>query len=291
MNLREIQEKHKQLIETMAEDISTVFGKYYSDVVSFLMGSMTDDEEINLKYTEGYILSVIGKMREELEAQIQEEVDQKLEEAFILGFLFFMETTGLEAAESFYGSTVKQKTEDTIRQAINNAEYSVRKLVKSVYAENLLKSTLTEQSAKSFVPTFNRTKFEQYLDKEGFTGIIDKANRRWKADVYAKMVLRTKAMESLVEIQKEQGRNHGIDLAYIAGVPVDNPCNNWIGVVISLNGLTTGFTTYEQAKETGEIFHPNCQHYLVPIRSIEQAPDWVVSATNRKYGLTPEKRK
>lgn len=289
MNQKQIMKKHEQLIEKAVKLITSAYTVYFDSVTEFLLDAMTADDEIKPKYSEAYVYSSLEVRRKQLEEYLTELTNKELEDAFLLGILFFEQSVKEATEHSFASATIKQETVHLLQEVTRNTEMRIKRVVREAYQSQLLdsvarrRSMLRELEIMQNKPTAEQ--FKKALDKEGFVGIVDKAGRRWKPDVYAKMVFRTKVMESNIAIQQEQGKQFGIDLAYISGVPVDNPCNNWIGVIISMNGADPRFPTYQQVKDTTEIFHPNCQHYLIPLADISYAPDYVITATEQKYSM------
>lgn len=93
---------------------------------------------------------------------------------------------------------------------------------------------------------------------------IDKAGRRWDSKVYFETLTRTVMMNAHNETYTNTLINEGKDLAKISVHGAKDACRNWEGRVISLTGATKGYPTLEEARATGEIFHPRCRHRLLP---------------------------
>lgn len=280
----QLMKQHEKLIEEAARKISEAYDLYYESVVNFLLDAMIQDGAVTPKFSEAYVYSTLNIRREQLEQYLVELVNEQMEDAFLLGVLFFEQSITANAVNHYDSAVIKQETVQLLQEVTRNTDMRLKRLVREAYQAKLFER-IAQRRQQLLDSLITAKQFQELLEKEGFVGIVDKANRRWKPDVYAKMVFRTKVMEANIAIQQEQGRQFGVDLAYVAGVPVDNPCNNWIGVIVSLNGMTVGFPSYQQVKDTGEIFHPNCQHYLIPIRTIDQAPMSVITKTEQKYGM------
>ncbi|MEI5921046.1 phage minor capsid protein [Bacillus albus] len=125
------------------------------------------------------------------------------------------------------------------------------------------------------------------------TGIIDKSGRRWSVEHYTDMLARTK----LTEIQKEATTNEAIDRgAYYATISFNgstkDSCRFHQGRIIKLTMEAEGnYPTYDQLKGTGQIFHPNCKHHIVPFRDYEKLDDHSKEIAKRqeKIGEAAEK--
>ena len=42
-------------------------------------------------------------------------------------------------------------------------------------------------------------------------------------------------------------------------------CKKWEGAIISVGESVEGYHSYEELRETGEIWHPNCRHHITPV--------------------------
>ena len=88
--------------------------------------------------------------------------------------------------------------------------------------------------------------------------------RMVNAQDYAKMVARTTTMNVMLEGAKDRVLDvydGEFDLVEIIGHSdfPNSPCIPYEGQILSLTGITEGYTTIDEAKENG-LFHPNCIH-------------------------------
>ncbi|MCU5554825.1 phage minor capsid protein [Bacillus cereus] len=125
------------------------------------------------------------------------------------------------------------------------------------------------------------------------TAIIDKSGRRWSVDHYTDMLARTK----LTEIQREATQNEAIRRdAFYATISFNgstkDACRYHQGRIIKLTAEAEGnYPTYDQLKATGQIFHPNCKHHIVPFRDYDRLDDHSkeLAAKQEKIGRAAEK--
>lgn len=125
------------------------------------------------------------------------------------------------------------------------------------------------------------------------TAIIDKSGRRWSVDHYTDMLARTK----LTEIQREATQNEAIRRdAFYATISFNgstkDSCRFHQGRIIKLTSEAEGnYPTYDQLKGTGQIFHPNCKHHIVPFRDYDRLDDHSkeLAAKQEKIGQAAEK--
>jgi len=87
------------------------------------------------------------------------------------------------------------------------------------------------------------------------------------------MVVRTKQQQAHVEGVRVESVERGVDLAVISSHGATDPCRNYEGLVISMNGETPGYKTYKELRQSGKIFHTNCKHHISPIRDIKLLPE------------------
>lgn len=162
--------------------------------------------------------------------------------------------------------TAVADTQDDLLQITQNVDRKVRTAIRQVTAEamrsNLTQGINTTDSIKRDILAELRKRLNDSLD----TGIIDASNRRWKPQVYAEMVTRTK----LAQTQRESAINEAVgrDAYYgvISSHGATDACKNWEGKIVKLTIDAPGEYPYIGSLPNREIFHPNCKHVISPIR-------------------------
>lgn len=172
--------------------------------------------------------------------------------------------------------TVDAMVADTFTDLLTATEHTSKKLkriVRQTVAEQMRLGIIQQGGrrfmSKAITEKLTKQGFTKRIDDEGFVGIIDKAGRKWKLDTYTKMVVRTKLTQAHSEGMKTQGIESNIDLAVISSHGAKDSCAKYEGLVVSMNGLTKGYTTIEELRKSNKIFHPNCEHTFYPIRSLD----------------------
>jgi hypothetical protein len=166
--------------------------------------------------------------------------------------------------------TAVADTQNDLLQVTQNVERKVRTAIRQVTAEairaNLTQGINTTDSIKRDILAELRKRLGDSLD----TGIIDAASRRWKPQVYAEMVTRTK----LAQTQRESAINEAVgrDAYYgvISSHGATDACKNWEGKIVKLTADAPGDYPYIGSLPNREIFHPNCKHVISPIRKPER---------------------
>lgn len=100
---------------------------------------------------------------------------------------------------------------------------------------------------------------------QAFTGIVDKAGRRWNLKTYSEMVVRTKVQQAHIYGTAQQGHEMGYHLFIISSHNALDACSHWEGKIISVGESIDGYHSYEELAASNEIFHPNCKHHITPI--------------------------
>lgn len=299
MNQKErLRRQHSAVIDKTVKQLAVAYNKYHGSVTEFLLQALFAEGILQPTFSEAYVKSVLQEYAVVLQDEVDRIADAQVEEAFILSLLLFYEDIGSpisrkEAQKQISATGMSYRTKAEVKRLLSltssNTSQRINNIVRQSFADSLLYQAASQRQQDRLMDLYEQAnsskQFTKLLQKEGFVGIVDSRGHKWKPDVYAKMVLRTKLMESDAQNQRDRGRETGIDLAWISIAHVNNPCNLWEGTIISLNGVDSRFPTYEEAKATGEVFHPNCQHYLNVIRDISLAPLHVITATERKYGM------
>jgi hypothetical protein len=101
------------------------------------------------------------------------------------------------------------------------------------------------------------------MEKDPEFQFVDKAGRRWGSDKYFDMLTKTVMANAANEAYVNTLLQEGHDLVKVNINGAKDACRNWEGRILSLTGATKGYTTLDEAKATGEVFHPRCKHRLV----------------------------
>jgi rRNA-processing protein FCF1 len=171
-----------------------------------------------------------------------------------------------------------QQTQDDLLKATGNTQNNIKLLVRKVVSREISGAGRGGKIGKQshMAKRIEQQLRKQFLEngiKDSDVAIIDRANRHWKLRTYSNMVTRTKMNMAYIDAIREDALQNGMDLAIISTKPdTHDECLNYEGMIISLNGLTSGYLTYDEIKKSKKCFHPNCGHYVRPIGGIEWVP-------------------
>jgi len=240
-----------QLEQRVNKRVTSVFTKLSGDAVSLVSKQVTEAYQAGVKYARASI------------NPININVDTNV---------------SLNNSHQTRLDTILDQTQDDLLRATHNTEQNVKRLVRRVVSKEMAeiaesgKIGKRSNMAKRVEDQLRKGFLERGL-KDADTAIVDKANRKWKVRTYSTMVARTKMNMAYIDAIREEGLQKGFDLAIISTKPdTEDDCLNFEGMIISLNGLTQGYLTYEELKKSKRVFHPNCGHFVRPIANLSFVP-------------------
>jgi hypothetical protein len=136
---------------------------------------------------------------------------------------------------------------EDILSAIDTRKYSIDELTDMI-AKKIRELNLTDPNRLGKLPI---------VCKDGIT-------RYYDPDWWSQTIARTRAMTLNEEGLHNEMTRTGYDLVIVSIGGSGDECSRWEGKILSLTGKTPGFPTIEQARRSGEIFHPNCVHSSSP---------------------------
>lgn len=229
------------------------------------------------------VLNQLGVSLAELDSEAEAWVREEINKAFkggqahaliALGEVGAMEKAAKMASKSRLARTsIEAMVADTFEDLLyanNKMKRESVKMVRNIVAEQMKVAAVQGQGLN-----FTKKSIVERFHEEGNIAIVDRMGRRWKLDTYSEMVSRTKMTQAHVEGTRVESLERGVDLAIISSHGATDACRFYEGQIISMNGDTPGYLTYEELRRSNLIFHPNCKHKLSPIRDIANLPEVV----------------
>ncbi|SFH23140.1 Phage minor capsid protein 2 [Desulfotomaculum arcticum] len=273
--------------------------KYYKDAfkkIVYQLGSITNGIEAAQAVS---LLNQIAFILRELDGNTRQWADDVVAHAYRDGQATALVELG-EArtlAEAVAGVSfsllARQQVEALVNDTYNdllmatqNTERKVKQLVRSVVGDTLRVKAIEQLGRRTtrneIIDKLTKAGLSKKLESEAWVGIVDKAGRRWNLSTYAEMVVRTKLQQAHVEGRREELTERGLDLAVVSSHGAKDACRSYEGMVISMNGLTPSYLTYNELRDSGKIFHPNCQHTVHALRDFDLLPTALKDKHNRK---------
>lgn len=97
------------------------------------------------------------------------------------------------------------------------------------------------------------------------TTFTNKSGASYKTRTYFEMLGRTVISQFGNEVYQDALVESGRDLARISSHGATDRCKKWEGQIISITGATPGYPTLQGTKDSGDIWHPRCKHFLIPV--------------------------
>lgn len=154
----------------------------------------------------------------------------------------------------------------------NSLKDLIREVQSAVISTEIAKQRGSVTMAKNLRQEMLAKGFSKSLLEENWKGIIDARGNRWDLTTYTKMLAKTKLQQAQFEGAKARAQFNETDLAIISSHGAKDACRFFEGMIISLEGKTSGFKSYTELKNSQLIFHPNCQHQVHPIGDYEALP-------------------
>lgn len=276
--------------ERDVNELVRIYRNAIRDVIAILESLSTYGTEKDISRNQmTAVLAQLSVLLGEVDKEAEVWVKQRIKEAFIQGqaetLVAIGEAKTLEEAAKIASmsalvvQTIDALVADTFEDLLyanNKMKRETIKMVRSVVAEQMKTKAAAGMGRNTIrnaiVKALTKKELRDRFNVEGNVAIIDKAGRRWKLDTYADMVTRTKLLQAHVEGTRVEAMERGVDLAIISSHNAKDPCRDFEGQIISMNGLTKGFPTYDELRRSNLIFHPNCKHKVTPIRDINLLP-------------------
>lgn len=185
----------------------------------------------------------------------------------------------VDIPRSFTGVSVEavQVLQDAAAQRLGFARQTVGRRVEDFYAKAgrraavraLLGADGSPQAAtRALRADLLKDPEVKKLFKDGVTGFVDRANKKWALDTYSEMVVRTTTREAVVQGQLIRMASHGVNVCRVSmHASSCKICQPFEGRLISLDGSVTEF----QGQSVGDSsvplppYHPNCRHTIEPV--------------------------
>lgn len=273
--------------------------KTYKEMFNYLQLQLqfNPDEPKTIRQVE--IMRQINFMLKELDKELYKEIEKLIKKTFKDGQAYHLLSvkeakTWDDAVDSAsFNKIQRAKVEALITDTYNDVLLAtthtataikevVRDTVKKIAQFHSLQNTNYTQQIKELKQELSKKGLSEKITKEGFVGITDSAGRKWQLDTYCKMVVTTKVNDAFIQGISHEAEETGFDLAVISQHGAKDKCRKWEGVVISLNGKTKGYPTYKEARATNEIWHPNCEHTLHSIRSVDMLHEDDIAQAKQK---------
>ena len=217
------------------------------------------------------MLNRITSLSNTLKNSSKPKVESVITAAYESGYLNASGGTEIKFTDTQQATLDKLMT-DTYNDMLIATKYmseSAKRFVRVKTSQVMQLQQALRQGNKSLAYSLARQleagKLGKDASTQAFTGIVDKAGRRWNLKTYSEMVVRTKVQQAHIYGTAQQGHEMGYHLFIISSHNALDACSHWEGKIISVGESIDGYPSYEELATSNEIFHPNCKHHITPI--------------------------
>ena len=217
------------------------------------------------------MLNRITSLSNTLKNSSKPKIESVITSAYESGYLNASGGTEIKFTDAQQATLDKLMT-DTYNDMLIATKYmseSAKRFVRVKTSQVMQLQQALRQGNKSLAYSLARQleagKLGKDASTQAFTGIVDKAGRRWNLKTYSEMVVRTKVQQAHIYGTAQQGHEMGYHLFIISSHNALDACSHWEGKIISVGESIDGYPSYEELAASNEIFHPNCKHHITPI--------------------------
>lgn len=167
-------------------------------------------------------------------------------------------------------ASVVADTQADLLAVTQNVDRKVRAAVRQAVAESQRANMAAGINGRRTINRDTLAAMRKSLGDAVNTGIIDAAGRRWKPEVYADMVTRTKMLEAHKEATINEALGRDVQYGVISRHGATDACANWEGRIVKFVREAPGDYPYIGDLPRREIFHPNCKHLISPVRKPQE---------------------
>lgn len=163
---------------------------------------------------------------------------------------------------------------------------SIQKTYKSIVEKSVAEVVISSKSAdKAIRDTIMK------WQKKNFTGFVDKGGREWRADAYARAIIKTTAFRVYNEMRTAPAKEMGIDTYYYSKkATAREMCAPLQGRIVTMEGMThteqgvkvLALSDYGYGY-AGGCLGVHCGHYLTPfiigVNELPEDPDYLKDLT------------
>lgn len=263
-------------LEVKIQKLIDMFNAAHDEYILLIVDMLSVEygEEVHVE-SMTTMLNRIDSITRTLRNNLRSAVDDIVETAWRLGYTTAQEELG-DYSEITYSDNqqemlevLKRDTYNDMLVATNYMSESAKKFVRTKTSQIMQLQQANREGQKQLAYALARQlesgKLSKDASKYGFTGIVDRAGRKWRLNTYCEMVVRTKTTQAHIYATAEQAKELGCNLFIISSHNAIDACSKWEGAIITVGEQSDEYPSYEELRDSGDIFHPNCKHHITPV--------------------------
>ncbi|WP_255289507.1 phage minor capsid protein [Bacillus cereus] len=161
----------------------------------------------------------------------------------------------------------------------------IRKITADVIAENVALNNKSQLRSKEMAERIKE--LQDRLRDSMDVAIVDAGKRKWSVEHYTDMLARTKMMQLHDTSCSNEAIGRGAYYATISfNASTKDACRHHQGRIVKLvNEAEGNYPTVDQLKMSGQIFHPNCKHFILPLRDPSLLSNWEQSLAEKQQAI------
>lgn len=258
------EEKLDELMEQVYKLVSKANDEYIKLIVGMFTVKYGETATVPAMTT---ALNKVTSLSNTLKRELKKRVEAVITASFQLG----AEGAGLDGE---YTEEQQKELDQLITDTTNDVLTAIKVMdqeakrfirVKTSEVSMYKKAVRDDQGSTAYALSQRLSESKLQKDaKRNFTGLIDKADRRWNFLTYTQMVLRTKVSQAHIYATAMIAKENGIHLFKISTHGATDACRHYEGKIITVGEKIDGYPQFEELSAKGEVFHPNCKHRIEP---------------------------
>jgi hypothetical protein len=249
-------------IDRKAQELSNIFLKCERDIIRYILSG----ERYTLAEQEAIMARIIYRV-DKSQTQADAWAERTTKDVYIQGAKII---AGLLAVKWIYSTQDQQ----AIQALTTSTQTSLHEVFSGfVRSSSNMLSGATQQRIQTLIAE-GRLNQQHITDitktlandlRKGAIVLRDKAGRNWTAKNYSDMYARTDIMKGYNQGAINQMLEHDEDLMRITRS--SEPCEfciPWENKIVSISGRSRKYPSIQDAENEG-VWHPRCQHRLVPV--------------------------
>lgn len=242
---------------------------------------LTDLQRVNAQAVLADIADILAELDENAAAWVEENIPKAALDGVARAIVALGVVETLEEARTIAKfnklnrelvKAIVADTQSDLLAVTQNVNRKVKAAVRQAVAESMRANMTKGINGRKTIRADIVVEMRKRLGDAVNTGIIDAAGRRWKPEVYADMVVRTKMMLAHREATRNEAIARGAYYGIISSHNAADACRNWERKIVRLTPDAPCDFPYIDDLPRNEIFHPNCKHLLTPARRLDRLP-------------------
>lgn len=176
-----------------------------------------------------------------------------------------------------------ERLDNDLLGVTNQMNRRARQAVREIIAENFREQTIKKKITKEALINSSVGELSTRFGDTVNHAITDSMGRKWKLKDYVTTLVNTTLMEVTNQATINESLRHGITLGQISTVSTSkDACVFHQGSIVRLDdSVNAPFPSVRELQLSGQIFHPNCKHRIVPIDLADVSDDELSHIQNK----------